>query len=84
MNAVTEWLGHSAAVALKHYARVPEHLFARAEGGGAESGARMAQKAAQTGADVTSQKKTEATEPLGGSAASHSMTPRGFEPRSTP
>ena len=39
MSAVTEWLGHSAAVALKHYARVPDHLFARAAGGGADSGA---------------------------------------------
>ena len=29
-SAVTQWLGHSAAIALKHYARVPEHLFERA------------------------------------------------------
>jgi hypothetical protein len=38
-GAVTEWLGHSAAVAAKHHARVPDHLYDRAAGGGAESGA---------------------------------------------
>jgi len=27
INAVTQWMGHSATVALKHYSRVPEHLF---------------------------------------------------------
>ena len=46
MSAVTEWLGHSAAIALKHYAGVPEHLFERAAKGGAESGARAAQNPA--------------------------------------
>jgi hypothetical protein len=39
ISAVTEWLGHSAAVALKHYARVPDHLFERAAQGGAFYGA---------------------------------------------
>jgi hypothetical protein len=38
MSAVTESLGHSAAVALKLYARVPDHLFERAAVG-AEPGA---------------------------------------------
>ena len=32
ITAVTEGLGHSAAVALKHYARVPDDLFNRAAG----------------------------------------------------
>jgi integrase len=32
ISAVTDWLGHSAAVALKHYTRVPDHLFERAVG----------------------------------------------------
>ena len=43
MSAVTEWLGHSAAIALKHYARVPDHLFDRATqvaDGGAPSAGR--------------------------------------------
>lgn len=54
INAVTEWIGHSATVALKHYARVPDELFSRAAGeGGAQSGARAAQNAARTGADRT-------------------------------
>ena len=38
-TAVTEWLGHSAAIALKHYSRVPEHVYERAAEGGAKSGA---------------------------------------------
>lgn len=42
ISAVTEWLGHSATVALKHHARVPDDLFERATKGGAESGAREA------------------------------------------
>lgn len=96
ISAVTEWLGHSAAVALKHYTRVPDHLFERAAGGGAESGARAAQIQAQTGADVIQRKTTEATEPLANKGfrrlasdpvspdSNDLMTLRGFEPRSTP
>ncbi len=96
MNAVTEWLGHSAAVALKHYARVPDHLFALAAGGGAESGARAAQNRAQAGAEGIGLEKRNATETLtekdfrrvlSGQVLSRpndQMTPRGFEPRSTP
>lgn len=100
ISAVTEWLGHSAAVALKHYTRVPDHLFALAadggEGGGAQSGALAAQNPAQSGADTNGRKKIEATEALtvkdfrrlmSGlviSSPDYLMTLRGFEPRSTP
>lgn len=90
MNAVTEWLGHSA-VSLKHYARVPDHLFSLAAGGGAESGARAAQNQAQAGADGTGREKRNATETLtekdfrrvlsgqGLSRPNDQMTPRGFD-----
>ena len=39
MHAVAEWLGHSAAVALKHYARIPEGLYQLAANGRVTSGA---------------------------------------------
>jgi len=96
ISAVTDWLGHSATIALKHYARVPDHLFERAIRGGAQSGAVEAQITAQSEADPTGQKTTEATEPLtekgfrrlmsglGLFSPDDLMTLRGFEPRSTP
>jgi integrase len=56
ISAVTEWLGHSASVALKHYTRVPEHVFERVARGGAESAAPSLQNAMQSGA-VTSRRK---------------------------
>ncbi len=96
MNAVTEWMGHSAAVALKHYSRVPDHLFELATNGGAQSGARAAQNPTQTRADAKGQETIEATEPLTEkgfrrlvsgldcSSPDDLMTLRGFEPRSTP
>jgi integrase len=96
ISAVTEWLEHSAAVALKHYARVPDHLFERAARGGAESGARGAHFAAQTGADQKSPERTETGEVLenqasrrlgsapGFSGPDAEMTLRGFEPRFQP
>jgi integrase len=47
ISAVTTRLGHSAAVALKHYTRVPDHLFDQAAGVRAESGAVPVQKPGQ-------------------------------------
>jgi integrase len=99
ISAVTEWLGHSATVALKHYARVPDALFERAAGlneGGANSGARAAQKAAQTGADAKRPERTQTREllenqasrlPVSAPVASGpdvQVTLRGLEPRFWP
>jgi hypothetical protein len=96
ISAVTEWLGHSAAVALKRYTRVPDHLFERAANGGAECGAVVVQKSVQSTADVNGQKMTEATETLqresfrrllsglGLSSPNDLMTLWGFEPQYRP
>ena len=51
-HVVAAWLGHSVTVMLKHYAQVTSDHFDRAGGhkkSGAESGADVAQKAAQQG-----------------------------------
>ena len=96
MSAVTEWLGHSAAVALKHYILVPEHVYERAARGGAYSGALTAQKPAQTGSARIGPEMTNATGSLqikasrrvvvdaGNSSFEPAMTPRRFELRSQP
>ncbi len=59
ISAVTEWLGHSATIALKHYTRVPDHLFERAARGAAHSGAVAVQKAVQSGADTNGPERTD-------------------------
>ena len=67
INAVTEWMGHSAAVALRHYSRVPEHLYTQAAEFGkrrTESGTLGAQKAAQSEAYLNDQETTIATKTL--------------------
>ncbi len=49
-HVVAAWMGHSAAIMLKHYAQVTNEHFERAFGGkksGAESGADVVQKAVQ-------------------------------------
>ncbi len=96
ISAVTEWLGHSAAVALKHYARVPDELFQRAADGGAESGAVVVQNAVQSVPASNRHEMTKPTENLENKASrrlvSHpdghcqddQVTLRGFEPRSQP
>ncbi len=96
MSAVTEWLGHSAAVALKHYTRVPEHVYERAARGGANSGALVTQKPAQTESARSGPEMTNATGSLeikasrrvqvdaGNSSFEPAMTPRRFELRSQP
>ncbi len=96
ISAVTEWLGHSAAVALKHYARVPEELFQRAAEGGAESGAVLVQNAVQSVSASSRQKTAKPTETLeikasrrlvshpDGHCQDDNLTLRGFEPRSQP
>jgi len=90
ISAVVDWLGHSAAIALKHYARVPEHLFERAVGD------MTTQNATRAGAAKTKHETTQPTEPLdisrlrrlliapGDSCQDTPMTLRGFEPRSIP
>jgi hypothetical protein len=47
LHVVTEWIGNSSTVALKHYLTVTDDDFARAAKGGAISGALEVQKAAQ-------------------------------------
>lgn len=53
IHVVTSWLGNTPRIALKHYLQVTDADFERAaeasEQGGAKSGARSAQKAAQPG-----------------------------------
>ena len=99
-GAVTEWLGHSPEVALRHYARVPDHLFERAAAvaatGDAESDAPATQIPTQTGADPKRPERTRSAEELAGQASgpilsapvlsrpTDSVTLRGFEPRSQP
>jgi integrase len=96
ISAVTEWLGHSATIALKHYTRVPEHLFEMAAKVGAKSGASMVQNVVQTATVSERQETTNATETqvnvgsrrvvawLDISCQDDLMTLRGFEPRSIP
>ena len=96
MSAVTEWLGHSAAVALKHYIRVPEHVYERAAQSGAKSGARVVQNPVQTESARSGPEMTNATGSLkikasrrvlvdaGNSSHEPAMTPRRFELRSQP
>ena len=49
VHVVAQWMGHDAKVSLKYYAQTTEDHFDRAAGG-AESGARAAQKPAQQAA----------------------------------
>ena len=59
ITAVTEGLGHSAAVALKHYARVPDDLFNHAAGRrDAGYDARATQNTTQTRADAKRPERT--------------------------
>ena len=99
MNIVVEWIGHSTAVALKHYSRVPDHVLQQAKEFGkpvTESVTVASQNASQSGADKNVLETTNATEtPVNKGfcrVVSHQdrlspddlMTPRGFEPRSIP
>ena len=47
LHVVTAWLGNTPRIALKHYLQVTDEDFRRASQGGAQSGARLAQNAAQ-------------------------------------
>ncbi len=90
ITAVTNWLGHSAAIAVKHYDRIPDDQWTRATGAGA------VQKPVQSGADTSGRQKTQPTEPLEIQrfrrlvscpdvySPDSQMTLRGFEPRSIP
>jgi len=49
IHVVTAWLGNTPRIAMKHYLQVTDSDFERAAEGGAESGARSAQNAAQPG-----------------------------------
>ena len=86
------------AVALKHYARGPEHLYERAARKvvDAKSDAQATHFPTQTGADGKRQERTVPTEVLTGQASGPilsapvascpdvPMTLRGFEPRFQP
>lgn len=96
MSAVTEWLGHSAAIALKHYTRVPKHVFEIATKGDVKSDARATQKATHSEADTIGRETTKPPQPLVieglrrlvvdsvRQCPSVQVTLRGFEPRSQP
>ena len=51
IHVVTAWIGNTPKIALGHYLQTLDADFQKALKGGAESGAPVAQKAAQTGAD---------------------------------
>ena len=70
IHVVCEWIGNSSLVAAKHYLQVTDEDFQRASQGGAESGARVAQNAAQQRAAMrgnTSQQTRKAPEKQGSS-----------------
>ncbi|MFN4242309.1 MAG: tyrosine-type recombinase/integrase [Tepidisphaerales bacterium] len=95
-HVVCAWLGNSPSVAAGHYLMTTEADFARAAGGeigGAESGARVAQNAAQTVLDADGQSATQGEENAGknrvltrsdaecrGVAQPPRMAPVGLEP----
>ena len=68
IHVVTAWIGNTPKIALGHYLQTIEGDFEKAVRG-AESGARVAQKAARTGADATRPERTEAAEVLGNQAS---------------
>jgi integrase len=96
INAVTEWMGHSETVALKHYSRIPDDVYERAAKGAAKSAASALQKALYPEADTTRHEKQETPEILtlegfrrlvahsDGHCQDDNVTLRGFEPRSQP
>lgn len=99
ISVVTEWIGHSASVALKHYSRVPEHALHKAKEFGkhvTESVTVASQNPSQSGADKNALEMTNAAETLetvgfrrvlsrqDNSCLDDLMTLRGFEPRSIP
>jgi len=65
IHVVTAWIGNTPKIALGHYLQTLDTDFQKAVGGGAESGARAAQNAAQTGADTTGPEQSESHESLG-------------------
>jgi integrase len=57
-TAESHWVGHSPAVARRHYSRISDALFALAtQEGGAQSGAQVARNAAQQGAASSSKEE---------------------------
>ncbi|CAN5624705.1 hypothetical protein BH11PLA2_BH11PLA2_40240 [soil metagenome] len=63
IHVVTAWVGNTPKIALSHYLQTLDADFAKAIGG-AESGAQLAQKAAQTASASPGLEKTNATETL--------------------
>lgn len=55
LHVVCAWIGNTARIASKHYLQVTDADFQRAAGGGAQSGAREAQKAAQPASALSRQ-----------------------------
>ena len=58
IHAVTEWIGNTPSIALKHYLQVLESDFAKAVNGGAESGAVVVQKPVQSATASNSREET--------------------------
>ncbi len=68
LHVVTAWIGNSIPVAAKHYLQVTDADFMKAATGGAEAGALVAQKAAQTGTDAKEPERTEVGKTLSNKA----------------
>jgi integrase len=64
IHVVTAWIGNTPKIALGHYLQTLDADFEKALKGGAESGARGAQNAAQTGADPTGRERTSSPQTL--------------------
>ena len=66
IHQVANWIGHTPAIALRHYLQVPEEVMRRAAGmdesGGAKMGASKVQNGLQTGIDGDGQKLKNQTE----------------------
>ena len=64
IHVVTAWIGNTPKIALGHYLQTLDSDFQKALSGGAESGALVAQNAAQTAADGERQDRTGIEETL--------------------
>lgn len=74
IHVVCAWLGNTPAIALRHYLQVTDADFERAVTGGAHSGTRPAQNAAQSAAGQNGRQMTGKPEPDAGVRVSPSMT----------
>jgi integrase len=79
-HVCAKWLGHSPTVAAQHYLQVRDAHFRDAIEGGAESGARAAQKAAQQ-PPATGGKEPQAGTTTAGNRGENSVSPAAGENR---